>query len=189
MTRLLRWLPLVPLCFTPGRALDLTPQQTFRDLEGVRVPIVRFRDAGQSITYQPPTGWRVTGTEKSLQMIPGDREQAVVQLRVEIRAAPASDAAQPPEDFEKWARAYVPSMATQVERVGEAANAFMIGNASSRELLFSFALPTGRFITSVAAVDLSEKERLAVITVARREDFKKVHDDAVASLFSWQIGD
>ena len=192
MSRFLLSLSLAALAATPLRALDLTPQQTTRELEGIRIPILRFRDGPRRVTYQPPADWRVSGTGRLLQLTPGSLEQALVVLRLEERPAPPKVEpvpAEAAEEFEQWARRLLPPQATHIERVGESANRFTLGPASSRELLFTYTSPAGRFSAAIAAVDLDERERLAVIVTVRREAFARLHEEAIASLFSWQWGD
>ena len=59
----------------------------------------------------------------------------------------------------------------------------------SRARTFSNTHSGRRFLASVAAVDLSDTERLAMIVIARDTDVQTLHEEAVASLFSWQWDD
>ena len=170
--------------FSPlaGKALDLTPLHTFRDLEGVKIPIVLFTDAGTKIAVQPPAKWTVSGAENSLSLYPAERADAVVQIRVRARKPLAPGTT---EDMEKWCLAQLPPDATEPTREGEAANVFTLGTLPSSEFTFSYAAQGRRFTTSVAFVDWNERERVAVIVTARATDFAPVHEAAMRSMFSW----
>lgn len=189
MARPSLWLLLAALGPTPLQALDLTPQHSYRDLEGVRIPILRFQDGPRRAIYQPPSGWRATGSGASLALIPGRTEQATVLFKIGSRPAEAAGETPDPSAFEAWARSFLPADASRIERVAEIANGFTLGTQASRELTFSYTRPAGRFLTAVAAVEIGDRERLAVVVSAREADFKAVHGDAIASLFSWQWGD
>ena len=163
-------------------ALDLTPLHGFRELEGFKIPIVCFTDGSRKVSYQPPAQWRISGSGDSLQLSAGTREQAVLQFRVCPRPPMADGAG---EDFERWARALLPGDATDIVRQAEATGQFTLGAQPSRELTFSYRASARGFQSSVAWVELGDRERLAVIVTARTPDFKAVHDEAIASLFSW----
>ena len=166
----------------PGNALDLTPEASFRDLEGIRIPIVFFTDAGKKIAYQPPTKWNVSGGAGALSLYPPGIPDAVLLLRVRPRKPLPQGAA---EDLEKWCLAQLPQDATDATREGEAANVFMLSGLPSREFTFSYAAQGRRFTTSVAFVDWNERERVTVIVTARATDFAPVHEAAMRSMFSW----
>ena len=165
-----------------GKALDLTPTPAFRDLEGVRIPIVLFTDAGKKIAFQPPAKWTVSGGDSSVSLYPSERPDAVMQIRVRPRKPLAPGTT---EDMEKWCLAQLPPDATEPTREGEAANVFTLGTLPSSEFTFSYAAQGRRFTTSVAFVDWNERERVAVIVTARTADFAPFHAAAMRSMFSW----
>lgn len=184
MTSRQSWL--FSLAFWPHAllAFDLTPTHGFRDLEGFRIPVVHFADGARRITYQPPHGWRVSGSGATLQIFPPGLDGAAMGLRTMKRAVTNSAAVR--DDFESWTRAQLPPVATDVKRTGESAGQFTIGAQPSRAVSFSYTQAGHRFFASVAAVDLHDDLRLAVVVTARQSDFKSVQDEAIASLFSWQ---
>ena len=174
---------LLALAPFPGQALDLTPTMAFRDLEGIKIPIILFTDAGQKISYQPPVKWNVSGGEGVLSLYPPELPDAVLQLVVRPRK-PLDPGAT--EDLEKWCLAQLPQDATDPKREGEAANnIFTLGTLPSREFTFSYAAQGRRFTTSVAIVDWNERERLAVIVTARTADHRPIYETAMRSMFSW----
>lgn len=184
MRRTLPWLLAVALCPQVLPALDLTPMHGFRELEGVRIPVVYFKDGARTVTYQPPTNWQISGGGESLQLFPPSRDGAAVRLRTETLPDGVPETAG--KDSEAWMRGLLPPNASDVERVGESAGAFTLGPQPSRAVRFSYALSGYRYLAEVAVVDLDDKERLTVLVTARQADFRAVHEEAVASLFRWQ---
>ena len=170
--------------FTPwsGKALDLTPLHTFRDLEGVKIPIVLFTDAGKKIAFQPPAKWTVSGGDNSVSLYPAERPDAVMQIRVRARK-PLPEGTT--EDLAKWCLSQLPQDATEPVAEGEAANLFTLGTLPSREFTFSYAAQGRRFTASVTIVDWNERERVAVVVTARTPDFAATHEAAMRSMFSW----
>ena len=166
----------------PGQALDLTPTPTFRDLEGLKIPVVLFTDAGKKISFQPPVKWTVSGSGGSVSLYHAELPDAVMQIRVRARKPLAPGTT---EDMEKWCLAQLPPDATEPTREGEAANVFTLGTLPSSEFTFAYAAQGRRFTTSVAFVDWNERERVAVIVTARTADFAPFHAAAMRSMFSW----
>lgn len=172
------------LALTPftAKALDLTPTASFRDLEGVKIPILVFSDAGKKIAFQPPYQWKISGGGDTLSLYPTDRADAVMQLRVRPFKPLGAEVT---EDLEKWCRSLLPQDAAKPTLEGEAANIFTLGPLASREFTYSYAAQGRRFTTSVAVVDWSERVRLTVVVTARTPDFAATHEAAIGSMFSW----
>jgi len=165
-----------------AKALDLTPAASFRDLEGFKIPIVLFSDAGKKIAFQPPAKWRISGGGDALSLYPAELPDAVMQLRVRPTKPPEPGVT---EDVEKWCRTQLPQDAAKPALEGEVENVFTIGPRPSRQFTYSYASQGRRFTTSVAIVEWNARERLAVIVTARAADFKTTHEAAMRSMFSW----
>ena len=176
------WLCLL-VAATPAGALDLSPQFGQRELEGFQIPILRFGDGGRKVSYRPPEKWRVSGTTAELNLIPPKRADCRAIFSVRPLASDAG------EELKKWARECLPGNAVEVESLGEKESPFMLGKLPSHEFIFAYQQNGIRFVRSVAIVDLSEKERLSVAVVARRDDFEAVHAEIIASMFSWEWED
>lgn len=162
-------------------ALDLTPTHGYRELEGVRIPVVYFNDEGRRVTYQPPANWQVSGGGDSVQLFsPGHDAAAVRICRTALQEGGA------PEASEEWMRSLLPPTAADVERTGDSAGTFTLGPRPSRAVRFSYTVTGQRYLAEVSVVDLDEKERLTVIVTARQADFQAVQEAAIASLFQWQ---
>ena len=178
-----RGLPLL-LALAPcvAQALDLTPAASFRDLEGIKIPIILFSDAGKKIAFQPPAHWTISGGGTALGLYPAALADAALLLRV-LPIKPLGPGVT--EDLEKWCRALLPQDAGQPKLESESENVFTLGALPSREFTYSYAAQGRRFTTSIAIVDWNERERLAVVVTARTADFAATHEAAMRSMFSW----
>lgn len=175
--------PLLLACLPlAAHALDLTPTPSFRELEGMKIPIVVFHDSGKKIAFQPPANWKITGEESSLSFYPAEPLDALLQLRLRPRKVAAPGTV---EDLEKWCRSQLPQDASEPVLEREAASPFLVGSRPSREFTYSYAARGRRFTTAVGVVDWDEKQRLIVVVTARTGDFPITHETAMRSMFSW----
>ncbi|HSI12801.1 MAG TPA: hypothetical protein VK961_12200 [Chthoniobacter sp.] len=185
-----RSLGLASLLFStlPGRALDFTPQETWRPLEGVRIPVLMFSDTIGKIRYQPPGNWNFSGGGPTFTLYPPDFNGAVMKLLVLAHAPGIPEiTSYPSEDLAKWCQRQLASDAQEVKLLQENPSPFMLTGKPCREFVFEYLSGGRRFQTSVAVLDWNEKEHLAVVITALNQDFKAVHDTGNSSLFSWSV--
>src|ERR1700736_7022028 len=55
--------------------LDLTPTETFYEIEGIRSPNLTFHDGSKPVTYTPPAKWTLSGGGRKLTFMPPDKVQ------------------------------------------------------------------------------------------------------------------
>jgi hypothetical protein len=165
-----------------AEALDLTPNPSFRDLEGFKIPIVLFNDLGRKISFQPPSKWNVSGGGTTLNLYPVDLPDAVMQLRVRHRTVLKPGEV---EDLDQWCRTQLPQDAADLTLDSEAVSPFTLDSRPSRQFTYSYAAQGRRFTTAVAIVDWNERERLVVVITSRDTDFKAVFGQGIRSLSSW----
>jgi hypothetical protein len=167
-----------------AEALDLTPKESFRNQEGFKIPIVCFSGGARAVSWQPPPGWQLSGGGRTLSVFPPNVPLAYAKL--EITAQRVATGSESPAQL---ARLHLPSDATEVSVAGERDNPFTLNGFASKEWIFSYVSQAQRFFTGIAMVDLDEKERLALVVSARATDFKSVHDEAIASMFTWKYAE
>lgn len=172
-------LALLPLA---AQALDLTPTLSFRELEGFKIPVVLFNDAGTRIAFQPPANWQLSGGGPSLNLYPNETPDALVQIRVRARQMPQPGVV---EDLEKWCRAQLPQDAAEPALENEAESPFTVDARPSRQFTYSYGARGRRFITAVAVVEWNERERLVLVVSAPANHFDATHEAAMRSMFSW----
>ena len=170
-----------------ANALDLTPINSFRDLEGTKIPVVLFEDGPRKVNWQPPDNWQLSGGGKQLNLYPGKIPLAAAQLKlIAHTAAQPPDRAAALDTFLKWATSFVPADATGLTFAKETPNPFLIGQKPSREFTFNYVSAATKCSTSVALVDLDANESLALVITARAEDFEGIYNDGTMSMFRWR---
>jgi hypothetical protein len=176
------------LVATPLRALDFTPQETWRQLEGMRIPVLMFSDPTGKIRYQPPGDWKFSGGGATLSLYPPSANGAFMKMLV-LGHAPGLPqiTTLPSADLVKWSQNYIASDAQEVKLQEENPSPFMLSGRPSREFIFEYKSSGQRFQTSVAVLDWDEHEHLAVVITALAGDFKAVHNTGISSLFSWNL--
>jgi hypothetical protein len=184
-----RILPLVlatVLAITSLNALDLTPTQGFRELEGVQIPIVFFADDARKVQWQPPGQWRMSGGSGSLTLLPPETPNAGMELRVVPRkASEAPDGRTDPQAAVTWAQPFLPAQSGNAAFVKELPSPFLLGGLSCREITFTYSYLNKEYKTSVALVNLDLEHTLVVIIYALTGDFDLIHEDGTRSLFRW----
>lgn len=167
-------------------ALELTPTESYRELEGFKVPVVTFKDAGRILRWQPPAGWQLSSSDARLHLTSAERAQATIEFKVLPRPPQGRDALPTPEHRQAWTRGFLPREASALNFKAENPSPFTFLGLPSIELLWDYAFQARRFETSISFVDLNERERLVLLVTARQADFEKVREVAMSSMFSWQ---
>jgi hypothetical protein len=92
------YLHLFPVLLMTGTAayaqIDLTPVETTREVDGVRMSSIVFRDGRQEISYSPPSKWRLSGSGPKLSLTPDAVPNADAQVEVKtiVTAVPIDQA-------------------------------------------------------------------------------------------------
>ena len=112
--------------FTAANALDLTPINGFRELEGVRIPVISFDDGQRRVNWQPPEGWQLSGGGDQLHLYPEKIPLAAMLIKLlphDAAQAPANSAV---DDLLKWAMNFVPGDATNLSFDHETSSPFLL---------------------------------------------------------------
>ena len=183
MRILFRCLALLPM--TAG-ALDLNPQDTFKDLEGVKIPMVEFSDGTHKVRWRPPNDWRMTYEDGRLLLLAKAYTHASLEIRVVPRAAGDTAWLDRPDTLTRLITTLLPKTATGTAVTGNNDGPFTIGSIAAREFLFDFQEPAHASRGSMCIVDLNDRERLIVLITAQPKDFEAVRSTGIESMFSWQ---
>jgi hypothetical protein len=179
----IRCLALLPMTVA---ALDLNPQEGFKELEGVKIPIVEFSDGTHKVRWQPPVDWRMSYEEGRLLLLAKAFTHASLELRVVPRAAGDTAWLDRPDALVRYLAALLPKTASAPTVTGNNAGPFTIQGSAAKEILFDFQEPAHASRGSVSLVDLNDHERLVVVITAQQKDFEDVRAAAIESMFSWQ---
>ena len=121
-------------------ALDLTPRFGERELEGFRIPIIRFGDGKRKVSYRAPDKWRVSGSETELRLFPPNRTGCSVKLSVRPRPPGSREGLDSRDELKKWVQNLLPADVEGVTVLDEKDSPFMLGPLVSHEFGFAYIL-------------------------------------------------
>jgi len=164
---------------------DLTPNPSYYEIEGVRLPNVAFRDGSKLITYTPPKGWALSNEPTRLTLKPEKPSQAEASIEILTPKVPSPiDPAMTPE-MVKAAAALLPRGAEKTEVIAATLNPLKIDGLDTFEVALRYQLFGQTFQTSVLLLARGQ-EHWRFIFTARAHDFARVHEAFRVSLYSLQ---
>jgi hypothetical protein len=169
-------------------ALDLTPEPGFRELEGVKIPVVIFNDGKRRFQWQPPSTWKMSGGETSLLLsVPGEASTGMELRIIPRKLAEAPDGKTNPQAATEWIKPFLPALAQKQTFIQEIPSPFLIEGVGTRELTYTYTYLARDFTTSVALVNLDSEYSLAVIIYAPSKEFDRIHEEGTKSMFRWTL--
>jgi hypothetical protein len=166
--------------------IDLTPRESFYEVEGGRWPNIAFRNGSEKITYSPPGKWKLSGGGEKLTLTPPDKAQAgatIETIRTPLPLPAANEASV--KTYSKMAASFLPPGASKVEVVEELVCPMTIEGKSMIEVTFSYTFYGQPFRMNVLIMP-REKEQLRFLFSARAADYEGLFKDFRRSLFSIQ---
>lgn len=176
------------LALRGAQALDLTPISGFKDLDGVKIPIIEFVDGSAKINYKPPAGWRPSGGGDSLSIYPPGGDHSWMEFLLADRSPAGGPAASTAsgEEVEALARGFIPSGAKDIALVSKANNSFTLEGQPRTEFIFAFSSYGSRQVASISLVNRTETKWFVVVVSSHPKDFDSIREQAISSLFSWR---
>jgi hypothetical protein len=167
-------------------ALDLTPQEDFKELEGFKMPMIRFADGARKVLWRPPPDWRMSYEDGRILLLSKAYTHASLELRVVRRVAGDVDLLSRPDALARYIGNMLPKTAKGTSLTGTTEGVFTINGIAAKEFQFEFQEPSHPSRGSVGIVDLNDRERLILLITAQPRDFDEVREAGVQSMFSWQ---
>ncbi|MEO7317733.1 MAG: hypothetical protein ABIZ56_01960, partial [Chthoniobacteraceae bacterium] len=150
---------------------DLTPTESFYEIEGTRTANVTFTDGNKKIPYTPPAGWTLSGGGKKLSLAPRDVVQAGGTIETETARAPLPPATEDNiKAYADVARSLVPRDASKVEVVEAIISPTRISGNSMVDVTLSYSFFGQQFRMNVLFMP-RDTEQLRFRFVARAADF------------------
>lgn len=166
--------------------IDLTPKDTFYEVEGIRVPNVTFRNGAKDITYSPPAGWVLSGGGQKLSLTPKDKVQAGATIQVIPSREPAPAATEENiKIYTEIATKMLPSGASKAEVVEAIICPMQLSQRPLVELTLGYVFFGQPFRMNVLFLP-REKEEVRFQFSARAADYAALLRVFRASLFSIQ---
>lgn len=163
------------------RALDLTPNPSFKELEGIKIPVVQFNDETTKINYRPPPNWKLSGGGNTLHLYPPGESHAWMKL---ILADKQTESVAP-EALQATARQFLPQGFTNLVLAKLVPNPFTLNGHATYELIFTYSLFGSQDVASISLADRSDKKWLVLVVSASARDFDPIHAQAISSMFTW----
>lgn len=168
----------------PVAALDFTPQEGSRDMEGNRIPVVEFADGKRRVTWKPPAGWLFFGETSSLRLSSPDFSRASVDIAVLPGEKPGPLSDEDRKSLREKTIAEPPEAASDVRVLREAENPIILDQHGSFEVTVGYEFAGQNFEQSRIRLPLPN-ETLEVVITAPARDFQKFRGDFLRSMYSW----
>lgn len=169
-----------------GAEINLTPDYSFRELEGCKFPQLVFRDGGKKITYEAPKEWRTAPQDpRTLSLLPPGKD--MVSAKIKFIAIPGPlvlDEAQL-KHFKDTASQLLPQESKIIGEPTVTPNPLVLDDHATCEMEIQFVLHAQRLRMSVLFVDLGGAQ-LRFSLISRARDFEELHKVFQESWYSWQ---
>lgn len=171
----------------PARSqIDLTPAESFYEVEGIRVPNVSFHEKSKKIAYTPPADWNLSGGGTKLTLTPRDS----VQAGATIETVPANTPLPPASEanvkaYSEMAVGLVPREASKIEVVEAVVCPMRISGKPMVEVTLTYSFFGQPFRMNVLFMP-RDREQLRFQFVARASDYPTLFKSFRSSLFSMQ---
>lgn len=167
--------------------VNFTPTKGERELEGMLFRQTVFHQDGRPITYEPPRGWRLTGDAAGVKQTPPDVSQAQAVIEQSPLPAPQILDEALMTQMQRRVLESVPEGSVNPALVSQEINPLPINRHQTYAVTVSYNFYGQDYMMSVLFANLPDTQ-LRFRTVARKEDFPKVHRAFRASLYTlgWQ---
>ena len=166
--------------------IDLTPKDSFYEVEGIRVPNVTFHEKTKPISYTPPANWTLVGGGNKLTLTPKDAVQAGATIETVAAQAPIPGAgSESVKSYTEMVLGMVPKEATKVEVVEAVMCPMRISGKAMIEVTVAYSFFGQPFRMNVLIMP-RETELLRFQFLARSSDYPALFKNFRGSLFSMQ---
>lgn len=178
---------LVVSAFGALGAIDFTPTEGARVLEGITFKQLHFHQDGHVITYEPPHGWSCNGDGSGLRLAPADVSQAQATVQQSALNAPQVFDGPTTKQLQQFVLGSLPAGAQNIALIAEEQTPVHIHGQDTYGVTLSYNLLGQDYEVNVLFANLGDTQ-LRFRVVARKADFDKVWRAFRGSLFSlfWQ---
>ena len=172
---------------TPAEAqLNLTPNVSERQQEGMTFVGLRFSDGGHKVTYEQPRGWTYSSESKQkIVFYPPNTSQTQAKIQAGFPVHPAEFDEEGVKTLKALFLALLPKESEEREIVAEQKNRVLINGRDTYEITAAFVNYGQRCRMSVLFANLEhEQVRFEVRAVA--DKFEQTHRAFIESLFGMQ---
>ncbi len=176
---------LIALAVSAQAGIDFSPTTSERKLSGFTFQQLNFSQDGRRITYEQPPGWSYSGGGPSIKFVP----PKVTLAQSEIDQVPLKAPLTLDDDTKKLlqqrALSSVPPDSQDVALVSEMADPVVVNGNHTYEVTVAYRAFGQDFMMGIVYLNLPDTQ-VRFRTLARKEDFEKLHTAFRGSIFSWQ---
>jgi hypothetical protein len=165
--------------------IDLTPKLATRELDGIKLRQLHFRDDSRIASYEPPTGWTYAGTSKTLKLRSAAQTDGEAFIEVCSSALGEDFKGKEMDHLREIAQALVPADAANINIISTERDPLQIDGRSTFAVTIEYSLFGQKFTTSVLFLPLENCE-LRFRVQSRSVNFKQLSQEFRRSLYSWQ---
>ena len=166
-------------------AIDFTPAPGERELNGIKFPQLIFNDSGRQVIYERPRGWTYSGGGSSIKFFPPQVGQAEGEIQQLPLKAPQIFDEPTVTALQNQTLAAVPSGSTDVALVSEQKDPIMVNGNHTYEVVVGYRYYGQDYQLSILFINLPDLQ-LRMRTIAKKDDFDKVHKAFRSSAVSFQ---
>jgi hypothetical protein len=166
-------------------AVDFTPTQSTREQDGIIFPQLFFKQDGQQISYEQPTGWKYRGDSSRIAFAPPNVAQAEAAIEQALLPAPQNFDDPTVKLLKQQVIDSVPKNSLHIEVASEEKNPLMPNGHETYEVVVTYQISGIEFERSILFLNLPDTQLRFCVT-AHKQDFEKIHNAFRASIFSWQ---
>jgi hypothetical protein len=168
-----------------GAELDLTPQLSEYELDGVKFKQLAFSDGSKIVTYAPPRGWDYSGSATQLTLRPPGKSQAEAKITKVALSQPASFDVETVNKLVQKAIASVPPGSTNIQLVSQEKNPLMIERKETFLVTLSYSSYGNAYNRSILLLNRGT-EQIQFQLDCRQADFRELQSAFLDSQHSWQ---
>lgn len=177
---------LVALAATSARAdLQLTPEPSEYELEGVKLKQLLFHDGQKPVTYQSPRDWDYSGSANQLALHPPGKAQAQATVSKVALAQPGTFDEASLKKFMAGIAELLPKGSSAAAVVSQEKDPVKISGKETFQVVLSYNVLGQPFKRSVLFLN-RDHDQLRFELVAREEDFKDLQQAFQSSLCTWR---
>jgi hypothetical protein len=164
--------------------INLTPIPYEREVDGIKIPEVRFRDGKTQVSFRPPAGWTCNGTSNKATLRPANSD-----VEAKIEALPPIGILELNNEGMKQLRgqalAAIPEGATDVQVLTEGIGAVLVDGRETYQITVAYSFYGKSLRTGMVMLNL-EAQQLIFRLGATAKDYERFEKFFWASLCSWQ---
>ena len=166
--------------------LQLFPRASTYSLDGVTFPQLAFKDGNAEVTYVPPRGWSVTGSDSKLVLRPANTanaEATVVSTPLKENGNLSFDD-EAVKNLTTEALAAVPAESTNVQVLSQQVNPVRISGKDTFLLTLSYTFGGENYARSVMFMN-RPTSRVIFQLLSKEKDFADLQKAFLGSHFTW----